>query len=73
MVTTMAGPDGVFEAGATVATDDSNAHMLIANGYAVFVVGESAGLTAPEAAAVEPAERAMMPDAKRRKAAHRLD
>lgn len=68
MITLAAEPGGVYRPGQIVDLDDGTARAFIAGGYAKAVPVGSPSAPQPEAAAIEPAEAAMKPAGKRRKA-----
>jgi len=61
MLTTAAGPDGVFPAGAVVDVDERLAKAFITGGYA-----DAVEEPVVESAAIEPPEKAIIPIAKRK-------
>lgn len=62
MLTTAAGPDGVFPAGQVADIDEKLAKAFVAGGYAEAVDKPKT----PESAAIEPPEKAVLPTAKRK-------
>jgi hypothetical protein len=71
MLTTMAGPEGAWPAGAVASLPDETAMSLVVAGYAVAVDPVIvAPAPAPETASVQPgAETAVLPKARRRRGA----
>lgn len=62
MLTTAAGPEGVFPAGQVVDVDEKLAKAFIAGGYAEVV-----DKPIVESAVIEPPEKAVLPAAKRKR------
>jgi hypothetical protein len=65
MITTAAGPDGVFLAGQVVDIEEKLAKAFIAGGYAKTV--EKVERSVVESASIEAPEKAVLPNAKRKK------
>ena len=70
MLTTAAGPGGVFIAGQVRDVDAEYGDELVAGGFAAVMEAEPRP-EAPETATAEPPENAMMPAPERRKAGRR--
>lgn len=62
MLTTSAGPEGIFPAGAIIQTSEEKAEAMVRGGFARYMDKKE-----PEKATIEPTERAVLPRPQGRK------